>query len=51
MGKHYSNEFKQKIAAATGSLTTKSYDGTICPLYGNDCSGFVNAAWGIIFNI
>ena len=40
-------QFKQKIAAATGSLTTKSYDGTICPLYGNDCSGFVSAAWGI----
>ena len=39
-------QFKQKIAAATGSLTTTA-SGKTCPLYGNDCSGFVSAAWGI----
>ncbi|MBE6049028.1 MAG: hypothetical protein E7213_11640 [Clostridium sp.] len=40
-------QFKQKIAAATGSLSTTCYSGKKCPLYGNDCSGFVSAAWGI----
>lgn len=41
-----STEFKNTIAAETGSLST-TVSGKKAPKYGMDCSGFVSAAWGI----